>query len=214
MIRVMLVDDDPLVLTGLRLLLAGDASLEVVAEVGDGDAVVATAEDVLPDVILMDVRMPRIDGLSALRALRARPSPQPAVLMLTTFGAEPVVLEALRAGASGFLLKHTAPHDIVAAVHAAAAGDATVSPAVLRQLIDHATATDGAGRHGRPAGRADGARARGRARGRRWGRQSGDRRAPLHVGGQREGPRLERPRQARTGQPRPARDRRTRLPGL
>jgi DNA-binding NarL/FixJ family response regulator len=125
-VRVLLVDDDPLV-------------LEVVGEARDGDEVHEAVSETRPDVVLLDVRMPRVDGVAAVRSLRAGPGPHPAVVMLTTFDAEPIVLDALRAGASGFLLKHTPPEQIVAAVHSAAAGDATVSPAVLRQLIDRAT---------------------------------------------------------------------------
>lgn len=134
--RVLLVDDDPLVRAGLRLMFAGHPGLVVVGEAADGtevlDAVAATA----PDVVLLDVRMPRLDGIGALRAVRARCAEPPAVVMLTTFRADALVLDALRAGAAGFLLKHTPPDQIVAAVLAAAAGEPTVSPAVLGQLID------------------------------------------------------------------------------
>ncbi|WP_127820105.1 response regulator [Microbacterium sp. CPCC 204701] len=134
-VRVLLVDDDPLVLSGLRMLLAGDPDIDVVAEASDGDLVAAEVANAHPDVVLMDIRMPRVDGIAALRQVRSGPEPHPAVIMLTTFGAEPVVLDALRAGASGFLLKHTPPDRLIAAIHAAAAGEATVSPTVLRQLI-------------------------------------------------------------------------------
>lgn len=139
-VRVLLVDDDPLVVSGLRMLLAGDPDIDVVGDASDGSTVPAAVRETRPDVVLLDVRMPRVDGIAALRAVRSAPGPHPAVVMLTTFGAEPVVLDALRAGAAGFLLKHTSPDRIVAAVHAAAAGEATVSPPVLRQLIDQATA--------------------------------------------------------------------------
>ena len=134
--RVLLVDDDPLVRAGLRLMFAGHPALDVVGEAADGsevpDAVAATS----PDVVLLDVRMPRLDGVSALRAVRERFAEPPAVVMLTTFRADALVLDALRAGAAGFLLKHTPPEQIVGAVLAAAAGEPTVSPAVLGQLID------------------------------------------------------------------------------
>lgn len=139
--RVLLVDDDPLVRAGLRMLLAGDSGIVIVGEAADGDAVVDLARETRPDVVLMDVRMPHVDGVTALGRLRHGEPPHPAVLMLTTFGVEDVVIEALRAGAAGFLLKHTPPDQIVAAVHAAAAGEAVVSPAVLQQLIERVAST-------------------------------------------------------------------------
>lgn len=141
-VRVLLVDDDPLVIAGLRMLLAGDPGIDVVGEAGDGGELTASVVRERPDVVLLDVRMPGMDGVTALRELRGSVRDQPAVVMLTTFGAEPIVLDALRAGASGFLLKHTPPDQIIAAIHAAAAGESSVSPVVLRQLIDH-VATEG-----------------------------------------------------------------------
>lgn len=144
-VRVLLVDDDPLVRAGLRMLLAGDAGIEVVGEASDGDGVLGAVRETTPDVVLMDVRMPRVDGVSALRLLQESVPTGPAVLMLTTFGAETVVLDALRAGAAGFLLKHAPPEQIIEAIHAAAAGEAFVSPGVLRQLIDRVAADAGDG---------------------------------------------------------------------
>ncbi|GAB3806073.1 response regulator transcription factor [Micromonospora zhanjiangensis] len=135
-IRLAIVDDDPLVRAGLRILLGGSPDLEVVAEAADGAAAVSLADAHWPDVILMDIRMPRLDGLIATRRIRCRPSP-PQVIVLTTFDADEYVLEALRGGASGFLLKDTPPHDIIAAVRTVAAGAATLSPTVVRRLIDH-----------------------------------------------------------------------------
>ncbi|MFJ6537590.1 response regulator [Paenarthrobacter sp. NPDC091711] len=136
--RVLIVDDDPIVCSGLRLMLGGAADLVVVGEASDGDQVIAAVTELEPDVVLMDIRMPRVDGLAALRLLQGqrlfRGIP---VIMLTTFRADADVLEALRSGASGFLLKHTPPAEIVDAVRKAAQGDPAVSPAVLRQLIDH-----------------------------------------------------------------------------
>lgn len=143
-IRVLLVDDDALVIAGLRLMLEGDPAIDVVGEADDGDQLVDAVRRSRPDVVLLDIRMPGLDGISALRALKAGPEPHPAVILLTTFGAEPVVIDALRAGASGFLLKHTAPERIVAAIHDAAAGESTVSPGVLRQLIDRVAEQDAA----------------------------------------------------------------------
>lgn len=139
-VRLLLVDDDALVIAGLRMMLDGDPGIEVVGDVGDGEDLVAAVRRHRPDVVLLDIRMPGLDGISALRLLKAEPEPHPAVIVLTTFGAEGVVVDALRAGASGFFLKHTAPERIVAAIHDAAAGESAVSPSVLRQLIDRVSA--------------------------------------------------------------------------
>lgn len=142
LVRLLLVDDDPLVLRGLRLMLAGSPDLEVVGDVDDGDRLVPAVRETTPDVVLLDVRMPQVDGVTALRRLHAEPGLRlPAVIVLTTFDTERVVLDAMRAGAAGFLLKHTPPAELVRAVHAAAAGEPTVSPTVLRRLIDHAALT-------------------------------------------------------------------------
>jgi DNA-binding NarL/FixJ family response regulator len=134
-IRVMLVDDDPLVRSGLRMLLGGTEAIEVVAEADDGDKVLAAVDRHRPDVVLMDIRMPGLDGVSAAGLLAAQPSP-PTVLMLTTFDADELVLRALRAGAAGFLLKDTPPAEIVRAIELVHAGDSMLSPAVTRRLID------------------------------------------------------------------------------
>lgn len=151
-VRLLLADDDPLVVRGLRLMLAGSPGLEVVGDVGDGDGLLAAVRATAPDVVLLDIRMPRVDGITALRELRAVPDQDPpAVIMLTTFDTEPVVLDAMRAGAAGFLLKHTPPADLVRAVLAAAHGEPTVSPQVLRRLMDHAAAP-GTARSGEAAG--------------------------------------------------------------
>ncbi len=139
--RVLLVDDDPLVRAGLRLMFAGDSGVSVVGEASDGDEVLAAVAASTPDVVLLDVRMPRMDGITALRALRAQPQKAPAVVMLTTFRADAIVLEALRAGAAGFLLKHAPPEQIVSAITAAAGGEPAVSPSVLAQLIEHVAGT-------------------------------------------------------------------------
>ncbi|RKR91873.1 LuxR family two component transcriptional regulator [Micromonospora pisi] len=135
-IRLAIVDDDPLVRAGLRILLGGSPDIEVVAEGGDGAQAVLLVDAHWPDVILMDIRMPRVDGLIATQRIRCRPSP-PQVIVLTTFNADEYVLEALRGGASGFLLKDTPPQDIIEAVRTVAAGAASLSPTVIRQLIDH-----------------------------------------------------------------------------
>ena len=151
MIRVLLVDDDPLVRSGLRLLLQGVPDLQIAGECDDGDGVAAAVAEHRPDVVLLDIRMPRVDGVTALRRLReAEGESVPAVVMLTTIGGEAIVMDALRAGAAGFLLKHTPPSEIVEAVRAAAAGDPAVSPDVLRQLIDRVARDEPPGAGGAP----------------------------------------------------------------
>ncbi|MFG1743680.1 response regulator [Micromonospora chalcea] len=137
-VRVLIVDDDPLVRGALSMILGGVPDLAVVGEATDGAEVPEAVAAHAPDVVLMDIRMPRVDGLAATEALRATAEP-PEVLVLTTFDADEQVLRALRAGASGFLLKDTPPAEIVAAVRRVAAGEATLSPAVTRKLIAHVT---------------------------------------------------------------------------
>jgi DNA-binding NarL/FixJ family response regulator len=132
--RVALVDDDPLVRSALSLMLGGQTDLEVVGEAGDGRAGLALVERLRPDVVLMDIRMPKLDGLGATRALHARSNP-PHVIVLTTFDADEHVVEALAAGADGFLLKDTAPAQIIDAIRTVAAGDPMLSPSVTRTLI-------------------------------------------------------------------------------
>ena len=134
MIRVLLVDDDALVRSGLRIMLAGAANLDVVAEAADGREVLGAVDLHRPDVVLMDIRMPQLDGIAATRLLAAQPDP-PAVVVLTTFDADELVLRALQAGAAGFLLKDTPPAEIVRAIELVHTGDAMLSPAVTRRLI-------------------------------------------------------------------------------
>jgi DNA-binding NarL/FixJ family response regulator len=134
MIRVLLVDDDALVRSGLRMMLAGATNLDVVAEATDGREVLGAVDLHRPDVVLMDIRMPQLDGIAATRLLAAQPDP-PAVLVLTTFDADELVLRALQAGAAGFLLKDTPPAEIVRAIELVHAGDGMLSPAVTRRLI-------------------------------------------------------------------------------
>jgi DNA-binding NarL/FixJ family response regulator len=133
-IRVLLVDDDALVRSGLKLMLAGAEQIEVVGEVDDGRGVLAAVDSHHPDVVLMDIRMPQLDGIAATRLLRSQPRP-PGVIVLTTFDADELVLRALRAGAAGFLLKDTPPAEIVQAIEHVHAGDGSLSPAVARRLI-------------------------------------------------------------------------------
>ncbi|MEU9344100.1 response regulator transcription factor [Streptomyces sp. NPDC048278] len=136
-IRLLLVDDDPLVRAGLALMMGGAEDIEIVGEGADGDEVEALVDRTHPDVVLMDIRMPSVDGLTATERLRAR-ADAPQVVVLTTFHADAQVLHALRAGAAGFVLKDTPPAEIVAAVRRVAAGDPVLSPAVTRQLMAHA----------------------------------------------------------------------------
>jgi DNA-binding NarL/FixJ family response regulator len=133
-VRVLLVDDDALVRSGLRMMLAGAERIEVVGEADDGRGVLAAVDLHRPDVVLMDIRMPQLDGVAATRLLRAQPA-APAVVVLTTFDADELVLRALRAGAAGFLLKDTPPAEIVRAIELVHAGDGMLSPAITRRLI-------------------------------------------------------------------------------
>jgi len=135
--RVVLVDDDALVRSGLSLILGGAPDLEVVATASDGVEALDVVARERPDVVLMDIRMPRLDGIEATRRLRALPGAR--VIVLTTFDADDMIVEALRAGAAGFLLKDTPPDRLVAAVRAAASGEPTLSPRVAEQLIARVT---------------------------------------------------------------------------
>jgi DNA-binding NarL/FixJ family response regulator len=147
-IRVLIVDDDALVRAGLSMMLAGSDDVLVVGEAADGSQVAAAVDDFAPDVVLMDIRMPEVDGLAATEALRAR-ADAPQIIVLTTFDADDQVLRALRAGAAGFLLKDTPPPEILRAIRLVAAGEAMLSPGVTRRLISH-VADDGlAGRRSR-----------------------------------------------------------------
>ena len=135
-VRVLLVDDDALVRAGLRMILSSADDLELVGEADDGARAVAAVREHRPDVVLMDIRMPEMDGIAATAALRQLDAP-PQVIVLTTFQADDHVMSALRAGASGFLLKDTPPAEIVNAVRLVAAGDAMLSPSVTRTLLAH-----------------------------------------------------------------------------
>ncbi|MCX4984405.1 response regulator transcription factor [Streptomyces sp. NBC_00572] len=136
-IRLLIVDDDPLVRAGLAFMLGGAEDLEIVGEGADGREVPELVARYAPDVVLMDIRMPHVDGLTATERLRAAGPGAPEVVVLTTFHADEQVLRALRAGAAGFVLKDTPPAEIVAAVRRVAAGDPVLSPAVTRQLMTH-----------------------------------------------------------------------------
>jgi DNA-binding NarL/FixJ family response regulator len=145
-IRVLIVDDDALVRAGLSMILAGTEDVLVVGEAADGGEVPAAVSACSPDVVLMDIRMPGVDGLSATESLRSREG-APQIIVLTTFEAGDDVLRALRAGAAGFLLKDTPPPEIVRAIRLVAAGEAMLSPAVTRRLISR-VADDGLGGRG------------------------------------------------------------------
>ena len=135
-VRVLLVDDDALVRAGLRMILSAVQDLQVVGEADDGARAVAAVRAHRPDVVLMDIRMPEMDGIAATAALRRLDQP-PKVIVLTTFQADEQVMSALRAGADGFLLKDTPPEEIVNAIRLVATGDAMLSPSVTRTLLAH-----------------------------------------------------------------------------
>ena len=134
-IRVLIVDDDPLVRAGLTMMLGGAARIEVVGEAADGSEVLGALDRHRADVVLMDLRMPKLDGIAAMELVRRQPRP-PAVLVLTTFDTDDQVLRALRLGAAGFLVKDTPPAEIVRAIELVAAGESMLSPTVTRRLID------------------------------------------------------------------------------
>ena len=136
-IRVVVVDDQPVVRAGFETILTAQDDIDVVGEAGDGLEAVELARRLRPDVVLMDVRMPNLDGIEATRRLAGPDVPEPVkVLILTTFDVDDYVYEALRAGASGFLLKDVSRHDLVAAVRVIAAGDALLAPSVTRRLVE------------------------------------------------------------------------------
>jgi DNA-binding NarL/FixJ family response regulator len=144
-VRVLVVDDDALVRAGLSMLLAGADDIEIVGEATDGSEVAQAVAEHRPDLVLMDIRMPGMDGLAATELLRAHED-APEVIVLTTFEADDYVLRALRAGASGFLVKDTPPAEIVRGVRAVAAGEPMLSPTVTRRLIGHVTDSEGSER--------------------------------------------------------------------
>ncbi|MER7776598.1 response regulator transcription factor [Streptomyces sp. NPDC096191] len=153
-IRLLIVDDDPLVRAGLSFMLGGADDVEIVGEAADGDEVEALVDRAHPDVVLMDIRMPVVDGLTATERLRGR-AEAPQIIVLTTFHADEQVLRALRAGAAGFVLKDTPPAEILDAVRRVAAGDPVLSPAVTRRLMDQAAAGAADTRRARACARLD-----------------------------------------------------------
>jgi DNA-binding NarL/FixJ family response regulator len=136
MVRVLIADDQAMVRAGIRMILELEEGIEVVGEAQDGEEAVAVARRARPDVIVMDVRMPRLDGVAATRRVVEEVEPPPRVLVVTTFDEDEPVYEALRAGAAGFLLKNAPPEQLVDAVRAVAAGDGLLSPEVTRRVIE------------------------------------------------------------------------------
>ena len=136
MIRVLVVDDEALVRGGIRMIVGAQPDIEVAGEAGDGREALEQARALRPDVVLMDIRMPELDGLEATRRLLATHGEAPRVLVLTTFDLDEYVYEAMRAGASGFLLKSAPPEQLVNAVRVVAAGDALLAPSITRRLIE------------------------------------------------------------------------------
>ena len=135
-VRVLLADDEALVRAGLRMILEAEPDLEVVGEAADGVDALTMCRELRPDVALVDIRMPRLDGIQAARRISADPQLRTAVVMLTTFDADEHVVEALRAGATGFLLKSMPRDQLVAAVRTAVSGDSLLAPTLLRRLLD------------------------------------------------------------------------------
>ncbi|MGB3683907.1 MAG: response regulator transcription factor, partial [Rubrobacteraceae bacterium] len=147
-IRIVLVDDQEMIRVGFRMILESRPEIEVVGEADDGDTALKLLETVQADVVLMDVRMPRMSGVEATRRIRAGDGPR--VLILTTFDLDEYVYEALQAGASGFLLKDTPVNDLVSAITHVYLGDAVVAPSTTRRLLDHFASNLPAGREPRP----------------------------------------------------------------
>lgn len=138
--QVLIVDDEPLIRAGLRLILDGAPELAIIGEAGDGETAVQLAAELRPNIVLMDIRMPRMSGIAATERITMAPQP-PRVIVLTSFDTDDFILSALRAGASGFLLKDTPPADMISAVRAAAADNLRFSPGVLKRIVAAAAAS-------------------------------------------------------------------------
>ena len=154
-IRLLLVDDDDLVRTGLKMILDSDAELDVVGEAANGVEALALVESLNPNVILMDIQMPEMDGIEATRLIseRSQDDEGPRVLVLTTFEEDEYVFQALRAGASGFLLKRTPADELIAGIKIVAEGDSLLSPSITRRLIDEFTTTFSSPAEADPSGK-------------------------------------------------------------
>lgn len=133
--KLLLADDDAMVRAGLKAILNSEPDLQVIGEAADGHEAVALAAELQPDVIIMDIRMPNLDGLAATEQIVSRGDTAPRVLVLTTFELDEYVFEALRTGASGFLLKRASPEDLIEAVHIVASGESLLFPPVMRRLV-------------------------------------------------------------------------------
>ena len=142
MTRILIADDDSLVRMGLRAVLGGEEDLEVVGEAGDGRAALELVAELHPDLVIMDIRMPHLDGISATRRITEGPGDAPRVLVLTTFELDEYVYESLRAGASGFVLKRVPPAELIEAVRVVAGGESMVFPAATRRLVERFVAPD------------------------------------------------------------------------
>ena len=215
MINVLLADDQALVRAGFRALLSSAPDITVAGEAEDGAAAVRLARDLHPDVVLMDIRMPGTDGLTAARDIVTDPRLRDVrVVMLTTFAEDAYIFDAIRAGASGFLVKDIEPADLLTAIRVVHRGEALLSPTVTRRLIEEFAARAKPPRPGPRPGPAAGAAHRPRARGphprRRRAVQRRDRPGPRGQPGYREDPRQPRHDQARRARPRPARRHRLR----
>ena len=207
-IRVLIADDQSMVRAGFRMLLSGEPGIEVAAEARDGLEAVAKAARFKPNVILMDIRMPELDGLEATRRIIAADNAA-RIMILTTFGLDEYVYEALCAGANGFVLKDDPPEQLIAAVHTVAAGDALLSPAITKRVIRQFTRIPAP--RAERAGRAHRTRARHPPAHRSRPIQLRDRSTALHQRHHGQDARHAHPPEARPPRPRPGR--RTRIPG-
>jgi DNA-binding NarL/FixJ family response regulator len=179
-IQVLIVDDQALVRAGFKMILESEPEIEIVGEAEDGLQAVEAARELRPDVVLMDIRMPGLDGITATARLRRRQHP-PEVIVLTTFDADELVLRALRVGASGFLLKDTPPAQIVDAIRRVAAGDPILSSRITRRLIDMVAADDGSRERARRALATLSGRERDVVLGIAQGRSNAELAAALHI---------------------------------
>ena len=207
--RILICDDQPLIRSSLELILGTDENLEVVGTAADGEQAVAAALALNPDVVLMDIQMPVLDGVAATARITAASTAK--VVVLTTFDRDDYLFDAIDAGASGFLLKNTEPEMLLAAVHAAAGGQALLSPEVTLRIIRRGTGEErsSARRRARAAGpggpagprRADGPRTRGAHPAGQRPVQHGDRRGPYRLRGDGENPPVKHPGQGRAAGP-------------